>query len=126
MAFLSDHCFFVCGVEVLRRAGHDVIRASEVGLARASDEALIPFCLQAHRILLTLDRDFTNRARFPVGSHGGIVFFRLAPFAPSALLRLLETVLARDVLGRAQDALVLVSSVRILLIRPGGRPVETL
>ena len=125
MEFLADHCFFVCGVEFFRRGGHDVIRASEVGLARASDEALIPFCRQANRILLTLDRDFTNRARFPLGRHVGIVFFRLVPFAPAALLRLLETVVARDVLGRAQDALVLVSSTRILLIRP-GRLAETL
>ena len=124
MELLADHCFFVCGVEWLRRGGHDVIRASEVGLARASDDELLPFW-QAHRILLTLDRDFTSRARFPLGSHGGIVFFRLAPFAPATLLRLLETAVARDVLGRANDALVLVSSARILLIRP-GRPVETL
>ena len=50
MEFLADHCFFVCGVEVLRRGGHDVIRASEVGLARASDDALV--LVSSARILL--------------------------------------------------------------------------
>jgi len=122
---LAEHCFFVCGVEFVRRRGHDVIRASEVGLARASDDALLPFCRHTRRILLRRDRDFTNRARFPLGSHSGMVCFRLAPCAPETLLRLLETIVARDVLRHANDALVLGSSARILLIRP-GRPVERL
>lgn len=125
MRFLADHCFFLCGVESLRQAGHDVIRASEAGLARASDEALLPFCRKTQRLLLTLDRDFTNRARFPLGSHDGIIFFRLLPFTPASLLALLRTVLERKVLAQAPAALVIVSAARIRIFRP-GRPVETL
>jgi len=125
VTFLADHCFFVCGVERLRQAGYEVVRAGEVGLAAAPDDTLLPLCRQADRILLTLDTDFTDRARFPLGSHSGIVFFRLVPFAPATLLRLLETVIARHVLRQAHEALVLVSSARIHVIRP-GRPPELL
>ena len=122
MTFLADHCFFVCGVERLRQAGYEVVRAVEVGVAAVPDEALLPFCRQTNRVLLTLDTDFTNRARFPLGSHNGIVFFRLVPFAPATLLRLLETVIARNVLRQASEALVLVSRARIHVIRPGRQP----
>lgn len=68
---------------------------------------------------------FTNRARFPLGSHDGILFFRLLPFMPESLLALLRTVLERNVLAQAPEALVIVSATRICIFRP-GRPSETI
>lgn len=52
MRLFADHCFFACGVDFLRKSGYDIIKASEAGLQKASDEEIIPFCGKENRIIL--------------------------------------------------------------------------
>ena len=44
--------------QALRNEGHDVIRASEVGQARADDAEILERTTSEDRILVTLDEDF--------------------------------------------------------------------
>jgi predicted nuclease of predicted toxin-antitoxin system len=43
---------------LLRSAGHDVIRASEMGQARADDALILQWAVQEQRTLITLDHHF--------------------------------------------------------------------
>ena len=44
--------------ERLRSAGHDVVRASEIGQARADDALILERAVREERILITLDEHF--------------------------------------------------------------------
>ena len=120
MKLLCDHCFFQAGVDLLRQSGYDVIQAKDVGLQQASDEEIAAFCQKEYRIILTLDTDFTSLYRFPLGTHKGIIFFRVTPFIPTALLDLLMPLVKREMFDFFANALVIVKKSRIKIIRPGN------
>ncbi len=66
----------------LRMAGHDVATVPGQRLISAPDTDVIEVCRQEGRCLVTADRDFSNRARFPPTRYSGIVVMRL-PNSPS-------------------------------------------
>ena len=119
MKFLADHCFFSCGISFLQGQGYDVIKSSDVFLQRSPDEDVIAFSKREGRILLTLDTDFANLSRFPIGSHPGIILFRINPFAPGPLLASLKTLTQRKLLSHSARALMIVYHDKIKIIRPG-------
>lgn len=125
MRLFADHCFFACGVDFLRKSGYDIIKASEAGLQKASDEEIIPFCGKENRIILTLDTDFASLYKFPLGSHKGIVVFRLDPFTPEALLNILKIMTERKMFTLFPDSLVIVKGNKIRIVR-SGTATETL
>ena len=61
--------------QALRGEGHDVIRASEVGQARADDNEILQKAITENRILVTLDEHFGDwvilplRVRAKINSH---------------------------------------------------------
>ncbi len=76
MKVLCDHCVPSSIVHKLRSLGHSILEARDVGLARASDEALFEFALRSKRLLITLDHDFGNITRFFIQkSHGVVVIY---------------------------------------------------
>lgn len=120
MKMFADHCFFASGVELLQKSGYDIIKASSVGLQKASDEEITIFCKKENRIILTLDNDFVSIYKFPPGTHPGIVVFRITPFIPSILLNILNALIERKIFNYFRNALVIVKMYRIMIIRPGG------
>jgi predicted nuclease of predicted toxin-antitoxin system len=62
---------------ILRAGGHDVAFARDQQLAGASDEQLLSVAAHEARVLVSLDRDFTNILRHPPDLAAGIVVFRL-------------------------------------------------
>ena len=44
--------------QILTEDGHDVVRASEVGQARADDQQILNTAISENRILVTLDEHF--------------------------------------------------------------------
>lgn len=62
---------------MLRQAGHDVATAVEGNLSRADDPIILAAAAAEYRILLTFDLDFADVREYPVGTHAGIVVFRL-------------------------------------------------
>jgi predicted nuclease of predicted toxin-antitoxin system len=95
--------------ELLRREGHDVVRASDTGQNRADDDEILEQAVQDARVLVTLDGHFGDWAVLPLHRHPGVIRLRVHPttaqIAAAVLLPLLR--------GRSQedfrDCLVIVS-----------------
>jgi len=54
--------------QALRDEGHDVIRASEVGQARADDQEILHTAIEENRILITLNEHFGDWVILPIVS----------------------------------------------------------
>ena len=64
-----DQMFALDVAQALRHEGHDIIRASEVGQARADDQLILDKAIAEKRILVTLDEHFGDWARKEI-QHG--------------------------------------------------------
>ena len=62
---------------LLREAGYDATSAVEEGLGGAGDPRIMAAACGEGCTLLTFDLDFADVRKFPVGSHAGVVVFRL-------------------------------------------------
>ena len=58
MRFLLDNNLSPKLAEPLRTAGHDVIHVRDIGLQRATDEAVIDAARTEGRVLVSADTDF--------------------------------------------------------------------
>lgn len=65
MRLLLDQDVYALTARFLRREGHDVLTAAELGMAQATDETLLRRAAAEGRIFVTRDRDI-----------GGLVFLR--------------------------------------------------
>jgi hypothetical protein len=74
-AFYADEDFPLQSVEALRRLGHDVLRASEAGLANRAvpDEEVLQQATERHRAVLTLNRWHFVALHGRLPEHEGIV-----------------------------------------------------
>jgi len=72
--------------EALRDEGHDVIRASEVGEARADDAQILNTAITGGRILVTLDEHFGDWVILPLSKHPGVIRLRVAPTTSQKIL----------------------------------------
>lgn len=63
---------------LLRSFGHDVTNVPEEGLSGAADPTVLLTATTEERLLMSFDTDFADIRHYPVGSHNGIVVFRLA------------------------------------------------
>ena len=92
MKFLLDQDVFAATARFLSSLGHDVVSASSIGLAQASDETLLRMAHELGRILVTRDRDFGNLV-FAKGIRHGVLYLRMMPATQEAVHRELERVL---------------------------------
>jgi len=74
-----DQMFQLNVAEALRNEGHDVIRASEVGQARADDLKILQKAMGEHRILVTLDEHFGDWVILPLSEHPGVIRLKINP-----------------------------------------------
>lgn len=65
------------GTALLAEAGWDVETVARQGLCSAVDERIIEVCSEEARVLITLDKGFSNVLRFPPNRYRGIVVLRL-------------------------------------------------
>ena len=65
--------------EILRREGHDVLRAEEVGQSRADDQEILDLAVREDRVLLTLDEHFGDWAILPLKRHSGVIRVKVHP-----------------------------------------------
>ncbi len=77
MKIFADHCVGNFFIEPLRRAGFDILRASDVSMERAADEEIFNFAVKEKRTLISFDRDFINIARFDIKSSAGLIVFEI-------------------------------------------------
>ena len=65
--------------EALRNDGHDVVRTSDVGQARADDYQILQKTISEDRILITLDEHFGNWVVLPLRTHPGVIRLKINP-----------------------------------------------
>ena len=77
MLFIADANVFVPMVDGLRDMGHDVFDVKEKGLENLSDPEIFRLAQKERRILVTMDKDFSNILLYPPGEHQGIIVVKL-------------------------------------------------
>ncbi len=77
MEFLTDENVFVPIVESLRKLGHDVFDIKEQKLFGTDDLDIYKMSIEQKRVLLTMDKDFSNIIKYPPGVHSGIIVLKL-------------------------------------------------
>jgi predicted nuclease of predicted toxin-antitoxin system len=99
-------------VQVLRRAGYDVLRATETGQSRADDQEILRLAINQKRILVTLDEHFGDWAVLPLTEHFGVVRVKVNPTTSENILNILMPFLERISPKEIQNHLVIVSASR--------------
>jgi len=109
--------------ELLRAAGHDAMTVAEEALGGSKDPKVLQVATSEGRTLLTFDLDFADIRRYPIGSHAGIVVFRLHDQRWVVLEPPARRLIESGLLDRLQNGLAIVdeSRVRIRTKKPNPR-----
>ena len=99
--------------ELLRRAGHDVLTDNDEGLSGTKDPRILQAASEEDRVLVTFDLDFADVRHYPVGSHAGIVVFRLHDQRWTVLEGPARSLVASGVLDSIRGGLAIVDEARI-------------
>ena len=75
--------------QALKDEGHDVLRASEVGQARADDYQILQKAIVENRILVTLDEHFGDWVILPLSEHSGVIRLKINPTTSKNAIKLL-------------------------------------
>jgi predicted nuclease of predicted toxin-antitoxin system len=103
--------------EVLRKEGHDVIRASETGQARADDSEILKKAIVEERLLVTLDEHFGDWVLLPLKNHPGVIRLKVHPTTSQNVIALLLPLLRRHSAEQFRNYLVIASPKRSKWIR---------
>lgn len=98
---------------LLRSFGHDVADVPEENLAGAAEPRVLQAATTEARLLMTFDTDFADIRHYPLGSHNGIVVFRLVDQRWSALEGSVRKLLASMRLEDLAGGLAIVQEFRI-------------
>jgi len=74
----------------LHSKGHNVLRASEVGQARADDDQILQKAIKENRILVTLDEHFGDWVILPLKKHPGVIRLKVHPTTGNNIIKLLS------------------------------------
>jgi predicted nuclease of predicted toxin-antitoxin system len=77
MKFKIDENLPVEIAELLINAGHDARTVNDQQLQGAKDPVLINICKDEHRVLVTLDTDFSDIRAYPPEEFSGIIVLRV-------------------------------------------------
>ena len=79
MRFIADQDVYNLTIEELRKWGHEVITARDLGMQQASDEDLLDKARALSFIFLTRDKDFGTLTFLREQVSTGIIFMRCSP-----------------------------------------------
>jgi predicted nuclease of predicted toxin-antitoxin system len=102
---------------LLREAGHDVIRAEEIGQARADDALILKRAVQDERTLVTIDHHFGDWVVLPLSEHYGVIRVEAHPTSTANIANLLLPLLSKHSQADFQNKLVIVSLSRVRWIQ---------
>lgn len=97
---------------VLRNEGYDVLRASDVGQARADDHEILQKAIDEERILITLDEHFGDWVVLPLSRHPGVIRVKVNPTTSDNVIKLLIPFFRIHHLQNFENYLVILSSKR--------------
>ena len=98
--------------QALRDEGHDVMRASEVGQARADDYEILQKAISENRILITLDEHFGDWVVLPLSKHPGVIRLKVNPATSKNAINLILPFLRLYSSEHFRNRLVILSSKR--------------
>ena len=98
--------------QALRGEDHNVIRASEVGQARADDYEILQKAIAENRILVTLDEHFGDWVILPLSKHPGVIRLKVHPTTSENAIKLLLPFLRLYSSEQFKDHLVILSPKR--------------
>ena len=98
--------------QALRGEGHDVIRTSEVGQARADDYEILQKAIAENRILVTLDEHFGDWVILPLSKHPGVIRLKVHPTTSKNTIKLLLPFLRLHSSEQFKNHLVILSPKR--------------
>jgi len=98
---------------LLRHAGYDAATVLEEGLTGINDSLLLATSDSEKRILITFDSDFGNIRSYPIGTHSGIVVFRVVDQRWAHLKGTAQMLIDSDVLERLSGGLAVIDEGRI-------------
>jgi predicted nuclease of predicted toxin-antitoxin system len=102
---------------LLREAGHEVVRASETGQARADDALVLRRAAQEERTLITLDGHFGDWVVLPLSEHFGVIRVKTHPTSTENVAALLLPFLASHTQADFRHRLVILSLRRVRWIQ---------
>ncbi len=92
MKLLLDQDVYEKTARFLIALEHDVVRVSELGMARATDEENLKKAIELNRIFVTRDRDYGNLV-FVKEIRSGVLYLRILPSNINLIHAELERVL---------------------------------
>lgn len=98
---------------LLRAEGHNVATVPEENLSGGGDRQILETAARENRLPMTFDADFGDIRAYPVGSHAGVVVFRLHDQRWASLREPAERLLTSGVLERLERGLAIVDENRI-------------
>ena len=98
--------------QALRDEGHDVMRASEIGQARADDYEILQKAISENRILITLDEHFGDWVILPLSKHPGVIRLKVNPATSKNAINLILPFLRLYSSEHFTNRLVILSSKR--------------
>jgi predicted nuclease of predicted toxin-antitoxin system len=97
----------------LRIDGHDVRNVVEEGLAGKRDPLVFLAAVGESRILATFDLDFADIRLYPLGTHSGILVFRLRDQRWKTMEGPVDRILASGILETLGGGLAIVDETRV-------------
>ncbi len=113
MKFKLDENMPEALVQFLTKAGHDVETVLNEQLSGAKDQLVLEVASREKRILLTFDTDFADIRAYPLGTHAGIVVFRLKDQRWQTLRGSVENLFKEPDMNVLFGSLVVVGTTRI-------------
>lgn len=110
--FLLDQMLDVEVSSALSASGHDVVRVSEIGMARADDHDILAKAIALERILVTLDEHFGDWAILPLRKHNGVIRIKVDPATTENILAVLTPFLSHLGNRSFENTLAIVSESR--------------
>lgn len=105
--------------QALKDEGHDVLRASELGQARADDYQILQKSISENRILVTLDEHFGDWVILPLSEHPGVIRLKINPTTYQNAINLLLPFLRLHSSNRFKNHLVIISHKRSKWVNTG-------
>lgn len=90
MQFLVDQDVYYMTIEWLRKEGHDVVTAKQIGMERAADEELLKEAWDMGRLLVTRDKGFGALTFLKREESPGVILLRGSPAVLDAIHHELE------------------------------------
>lgn len=94
MRFKIDENLPLEVADILSHSGYEAVTASQQGLSRRSDAALMDVCTREKRALVTLDMDFSDIRTYPPEEFQGIIVLRATDHSKWSLIELVQQTVA--------------------------------